>query len=325
MSHSITIVVLIFFCCSINALKINTNAITVSGLSSGAFFAVQFHVAYSSQVNGSGVIAGGPFYCAQNAVSTAVSACMSAPMLLDVNKLITLTNQFASEGKIDNTANLKNDKVFLFSGKQDYVVFPDVMKKLLTYYEKYVTPANIKTEFTLAAAHTFPTLDYGTACTTSSTPYIGKCNYDAAGNILNWLYSNLKPRTAAIASNIKSIRQSDYMPPGTVGLADTAYYYLPSGCAGSKTSCDLHVAVHGCLQDPANIQDKYYTKTGYNEWAEANNIIILYPQSKAIPNQNPNACYDWWGYGGANYSFKTAPQMVTIWNMIKALAASDSL
>jgi len=322
MSHSITIVILIFFCFSINALQINTNAITVSGLSAGAYMAVQFHVAYSSQVNGSGVIAGGPFYCAQNSMTTAVSACMSAPMLLDVNKLITLTSQFVQENKIDNTVNLKNDKVFLFSGKQDYVVFPDVMKKLLTYYQNYVNPANIKTEFTLTAAHTFPTLDFGTACTTSATPYIAKCNYDAAGTVLNWLYSNLRPKTTAIASNIKSIKQSDYMPSGTTGLADTAYYYLPSACANSKTACDLHVAFHGCMQDPANIQDKYYTKTGYNEWAEANNIIILYPQSKAIPQKNPNACFDWWGYGSSDYAFKTSPQMVTVWNMIKALAAS---
>ena len=35
-------------------------AITVSGISSGGFFAHQFHVAYSKLVNGAGIIAGGP-------------------------------------------------------------------------------------------------------------------------------------------------------------------------------------------------------------------------------------------------------------------------
>src|SRR5215207_10617338 len=34
-------------------------AITVSGISSGGFFAHQFHVAYSKLVNGAGIIAGG--------------------------------------------------------------------------------------------------------------------------------------------------------------------------------------------------------------------------------------------------------------------------
>lgn len=36
----------------------SANGVTVSGLSSGAYFAVQFHIAYSSIVNGSAVFAG---------------------------------------------------------------------------------------------------------------------------------------------------------------------------------------------------------------------------------------------------------------------------
>jgi hypothetical protein len=38
---------------------------SVSGISSGAFMAVQFGVAWSSIIKGVGVIAGGPYYCAQ--------------------------------------------------------------------------------------------------------------------------------------------------------------------------------------------------------------------------------------------------------------------
>ncbi len=37
---------------------------TVSGLSSGAFMAVQLQVAYSGSIVGSGAVAGGPSYCA---------------------------------------------------------------------------------------------------------------------------------------------------------------------------------------------------------------------------------------------------------------------
>ncbi len=36
--------------------------ITVSGISSGGFMAVQFHVAHSSTVGGAGVVAGGPYW-----------------------------------------------------------------------------------------------------------------------------------------------------------------------------------------------------------------------------------------------------------------------
>lgn len=40
-------------------------AVTVSGLSSGGFFAHQFHVAFSSLVKGAGVLAGGPYGCVE--------------------------------------------------------------------------------------------------------------------------------------------------------------------------------------------------------------------------------------------------------------------
>lgn len=37
----------------------DVNQLSVSGLSSGAFFAVQFHVAFSKTIMGAGIVAGG--------------------------------------------------------------------------------------------------------------------------------------------------------------------------------------------------------------------------------------------------------------------------
>ena len=45
--------------------------ITVSGLSSGAYMAVQMHVSHSKSINGSAIFAGGPFYCAESNVELA--------------------------------------------------------------------------------------------------------------------------------------------------------------------------------------------------------------------------------------------------------------
>jgi poly(3-hydroxybutyrate) depolymerase len=45
---------------------LDRTGITVSGLSSGGFFAHQFHIAVSSLVHGVGIIAGGPFGCVEN-------------------------------------------------------------------------------------------------------------------------------------------------------------------------------------------------------------------------------------------------------------------
>src|SRR5262245_19954212 len=62
----------------------------ISGISSGAFMAVQFATAWSSVIKGVGVVAGGPFYCAQASAAdlfngytlpiiTATGPCMRGP------------------------------------------------------------------------------------------------------------------------------------------------------------------------------------------------------------------------------------------------------
>jgi hypothetical protein len=50
--------------------------VTVSGLSSGAYMAVQHGVIYSSKVLGVGAVAGGPFWCAGGSVNTATTVRM---------------------------------------------------------------------------------------------------------------------------------------------------------------------------------------------------------------------------------------------------------
>ena len=45
--------------------KLDPSSVTVSGLSSGAFFAHQFHVAYSGLVKGAGMVDGGLYRCAE--------------------------------------------------------------------------------------------------------------------------------------------------------------------------------------------------------------------------------------------------------------------
>ena len=60
--------------------------------------------------------------------------------------------------------------------------------------------------------------------------------------------------------------------------------YVPADCldeAASTEVCHLHVAFHGCQQYTDLIDDDFYWDAGYNAWAEANRIVVLYPQTKA--------------------------------------------
>jgi hypothetical protein len=142
--------------------------ITVGGLSAGAFFAVQYHVAYSSKISGAAILAGGPYYCAQGQQTTgsfvpfplflfprrwshpccyaALTTCMT-PVLggPSPQELADLTNLFASTGSIDSTSHLANAKVYIYSGLLDSVVSHSVVQALQQYYQIFVTAGNVTT------------------------------------------------------------------------------------------------------------------------------------------------------------------------------------
>src|ERR1700731_1486490 len=99
---------------------------SISGISSGAFMAVQFGVAWSSIIKGVGVVAGGPSYCAQASaadflngftlpLATATGPCMAGPPP-DLQPMIGEVEAKASAGDIDPLDNIKRQKIYLFHG-----------------------------------------------------------------------------------------------------------------------------------------------------------------------------------------------------------------
>lgn len=60
-------------------------------------------------------------------------------------------------------------------------------------------------------------------------------------------------------------------------------------------ACPVHAVFHGCLQSYSIVGYEFILHSGYNEWAEANNLIVLYPQAvrSAFLPTNPEACWDW--------------------------------
>ena len=107
-----------FAAVNLPALNIDKTQTTVSGLSSGGFMAAQLHVAYSATFNkGAGIVAGGPFYCAEGSIVNATGRCMASPAGIPVSSLVSTTNTWASQGIIDPVANLQGSKVYLFQDR----------------------------------------------------------------------------------------------------------------------------------------------------------------------------------------------------------------
>jgi len=303
------------------SLGADTTQTTLSGISSGAFFSFQFHVAYSANVTGAAGIAGGPFYCSQGQITNSFLYCMYATMPIDVDTLVAKAKSYESSGDIDATSNLANDKVWVYSGTADTVVNPKVVKTVPTFYQSFISDSsNIAEEYSIASEHAWITDGEGNSCGQLGSPYINNCNYDAAGKILAFFYGNLKDKVDPVSSNLVQFDQTEF----TSSLNDYGYAYIPTGCKSSGAKCPIHVSFHGCQMEPSAIQDQFETKGGLEGWAEANDIIVLYPQTKTdILKGNPEGCFDWWGYSGSNYATKSGAQMSAVYSMLERLAGQS--
>ena len=312
---------------SLGAYNADIHQSSISGISSGGYMAVQFHIAFSSILKGVGVFAGGPYHCSGSSggLTAALTSCMQGSPAIDVNSLITITDSRAKAGDLDTTDTLRTQKVWLFSGTRDTTVHRPVMDALNQYYQHYVPAPNIVYKTDLDAAHAHITDSYGNACTTSSSPYINNCGFDGPGALLQHIYGPLLPRnTGALSGQLIQFDQAEFVPnPTGKSLDTTGWVYVPAACA-RKEPCKVHVALHGCEQSQGKIGDAYYAHAGYNQWADTNHLIVLYPQTVVsnLSPSNPKACFDWWGYNDPGaYDTKHGVQMAGIKKMVDRLTS----
>ena len=315
------------------ALGVDLDGTSVSGVSSGAYMAVQFHVAHSRTVRGVGVIAGGPYFCAEGSVTRALFNCMTpggftplpAPAVLKA-----FTSNFAAAGQIDPIANLGAAKVWLFTGTRDGVVKSEVVEAARRYYLQFVPPGNIVFEASVPAGHAMITYDAGKACDLTQAPFINDCDFDAAGKLLEHIYGALAPAAAAPEGRMVAFDQREFAGGSAyaLSLADTGFVYLPKAC--EMGGCRVHVAFHGCKQSAEAVGERFVREAGYSRWADTNRLVILFPQTIARNGWgtwwggnfvfNPNGCWDWWGYTGPGYATKAGPQIRAVRRMIDRLS-----
>lgn len=301
-------------------MQLDPTGTTVSGLSSGAYMAVQVHVANSSSIVGAGVIAGGPYSCAEGQLHIALNRCMQTFLgRPDANALLTRARAIAAAGRIDPLENLAHDRVYLFSGTRDATVTQPVMDAARDFYRLAgIAEQSIKYVDDTAAGHAFIVEETQNACGITESPFINDCDYDQAGDLLRHLYGTLAPAEEMREGNLLTFDQSEFLAdPETHGMASMGFVYRPSACVEGER-CRLHIAFAGCRQTPADIGDLYARTTGFNRWAESNRLVILYPQSSASRG-NPNGCWDWWGYDDHAYHTKSGRQMTAIARMAARL------
>jgi hypothetical protein len=315
-------------------LGVTLPATSVSGLSAGAYMAGQIEVAHSKDIIGAGIVAGGPFACAETAssrlfpywpmvlwqnASQAAHACMEvdwgAP---DTDALAKRAKELAEDGKIDPLGGVADDKVYLFSGNDDQTVARAVVEAAKGFYVAAGVPAEKITLVESPGGHAFLTETEGTACGRSEAPFVSACDYDQAKAILDWIYGPLAPPAPSPTGQYLVFDQSvfDKSPPD--GLAPEGVVYVPTECA-AHAGCRLHIALHGCDQARETIGDAFIKESGFARFADTNRLVILFPQVSGSL-VDPHGCWDWWGYSDIDYLGKDAPQIEAIWAMAERLA-----
>lgn len=322
------------------ALGVRINETSVSGISSGAYMAGQFQIAHSGIVMGAAIIAGGPYGCAESLfadlmpgpgtaflnLSKAMNGCMLDNLqpwgIPNPRKLAERAERLAADGRIDPIAGVRADRIYLFAGKSDRVVQPSIVAAAAELYRLLgVQDDQIKHVTAVDAGHAFVTEQKGEACGRSTPPFVVRCGYDQAGELLRHIYGPLKPRSDRPAGVLLGFDQREFTRELMEhGLSDRGVVYVPDDCRRSP-GCRVHVAFHGCGQNRGTVGDAFVSDTGFAPWADTNRIVVLFPDAASGPT-NPQACWDWWGHTGREFLTRKSPQMTAIRRMLERLAAA---
>jgi poly(3-hydroxybutyrate) depolymerase len=328
-------------------LRLDPASVTVSGLSSGGFFAHQFHIAYSDRVSGAAILAGGPYGCVDiidnplrptqklDRTSAAVMACTHTlgdrfwglrPSPPSAEEAAELIQDAHRAGDIADPAHLAGDRVWLFRGDLDPIIPEAVGQSLATLYRLLgIGDEDLRIEagdLARTAGHGMPVAGlFGQsrlglpACGMSAPPFLLECGVDAAELLFRHLYPDDFGETPVDAHEAGTLRAFDqsgvFDAASTAGLSAVGYIFVPDICLSGE--CRLHVAFHGCRQNAdaqgrERIHDDFIRDAGYNRWAAANRIVVLYPQATEAVG-NPRACWDFWGYSGDDWRTRQGVQM----------------
>ena len=180
---------LLVLCASVNSTETikfkASDHVSVSGVSSGGFFAAQMLVAFSNDIKGAGLFASGPYFCTRGTIMTTVD-CMTTGISIYTDQLILAAKAYETLGLIDNMNNLAEARVFVYSGESDYIVWPGVVKKNEEFFRKL--GSHMKSDYSINSVHCMPTDFYGNKCDHLGDPYINNCNYNGAKIALDHIH-----------------------------------------------------------------------------------------------------------------------------------------
>lgn len=285
---------------------------SVVGVSSGGYMATQLAVAWPERFSGLGVLAAGPWSCAQGSLSLALNQCMMTrrgePAL---EELEGRYDRYIALEQVGSREELSQLRAYLWHGGEDEVVEPLLGDLLAEQWTNWLASSDqLRVSRSENAGHGWPVrLPNNTSpgpeewgdCRQGGGSYVLSCDEDIAGEMMSWLY----PEREVVGGGDQSGRLTafDQSEFAVKGLADTGYVFIPEGCESGE--CSVTLALHGCQMNAEAIGETFVRYTGLNAWASDHQQIVLYPQAESSM-ANPKGCWDWWGF--AESTWQLSPQ-----------------
>lgn len=291
--------------------------------------AMQHLFAFSGSVQGAGIAAGSPFGCGAFKRGHLKHGAKCYYGGSNISQIIQYARQLFKKGLIDDPSNLWSTPVVVFNGKLDWEVYTGVSRDIVKQLKEFVQPSKLESNLGTKASHVW-SLDHGKckcgACSVWGSGLccdVNNCGYDLTGDILRRSYGSLKPRAEATQA-YSWIRQDQYMPEKSSSwsqarLEKWAAVYVPTGCQKNTAACRVHINYHGCIANTWKKRRLWINNLDLNEYGEANNIIVLYPQAQG-DHLVGEGCWNW-GFAEDDrlYDTRESVQLRTVVNIVAHL------
>ncbi len=301
---------------SLPKLNIDANRVSVSGLSAGAFAAIQMHLSYADIIHGVGVVAGGVYWCSEGQLSKGLSECMFNSGSVSIDKKVEYAKKQQGLGNLASPNYLKNFNLYIYASPKDIIVKKEGAPKIVDFYRSFTTSFSYKLESNIASAHGFPTVSEGNRCDQMASPWIQACGRNIALEMINFLEGKTYSEGKMDRGQLFTFNQGKYSGANTF-LMPEGYVYIPERCRNGMQKCGLHMALHGCKQNTDDVGDQFETRTGIADAAEAAGMVVIFPQAARDQSANPNACWDWTGYSSKDFANTHGPQTSALRAMIR--------
>ncbi|XP_035716524.1 uncharacterized protein LOC110860759 [Folsomia candida] len=309
--------------------NVNREFITMSGVSSGGTFAQQMFVAHSTLISGISVFSHTFYRCGpgNGILRDYDAACTTAgrrhfwSKTYSPKKAIKDIRTYFKKGLIDDPHYMGGKHLYVFAGTKNHLFTVDQSLKILEVFKPFIADSSVIKTRIAKANLTLPNKGKELpACSAPPDKFgVSNCGFSGALESLQFMLGHDAVRSSKGHPKLQPLIQFDqtefFENVGRHDMDTVGYLYVPKVCKHNEIPCLLHFYFHGCSTGREFVGPGHVVRSGFLEVAEANGIIVVFPQ--AISSRENNiGCWDTFGVTGPLYATQQGGQVAVVKKML---------